>query len=93
MQHRRTVSDTPKPRKRGDVRRRTAPLRLHLVKLQAGVAAGSTTRSEGNVRAEWWALFASLEQFESCWADDPLRFADPLLFSQVQAKAEKLFDR
>lgn len=91
MSHRRTVPMALAPDQRSMVRgdRR----RVTLVRVQSGVAAGSTKRGERNVLAEWWALFETREQFHECCADDPVRFTDPLLFAQMKTEFDYVFDR
>jgi len=64
---------------------------VRLVKVRSGVAAGRTTRHP--THTEWWTLFRSREQFETCAADDALRFRDPLLFTQIKAQLDDVFDR
>lgn len=64
---------------------------IRLVKVRSGVAAGHTTRHPTD--AEWWTLFRTRDQFDACTADDPMRFRDPLLFTQIKAQLDDLFDR
>jgi hypothetical protein len=78
--------------------RPTAPARdlshrcqVRLVKVRSGVAAGRTTRHP--THTEWWTLFRTRDQFDACAADDPTRFRDPLLFTQIKAQLDDLFDR
>jgi hypothetical protein len=64
---------------------------VRLVKVRSGVAAGRTTRHP--THTEWWTLFTTRDQFDACVADDPMRFRDPLLFTQIKAQLDDLFDR
>ena len=66
---------------------------VSFVRLRSGVAAGSTKRGSGNARTEWWSLFMTREQFHASCADDTLRFADPLLFAEMKAEFDHVFDR
>ena len=90
MSFRRTALVVPAPPRRSEVR--TGPWRLRFVRLRSGVAAGSTRHRQGKVGAESWALFMTHEQFRSCWEDDPLRFADPALFTEVTTAFDRAFD-
>jgi hypothetical protein len=68
------------------------PWRTSLVRVGAGVAAGSAKRGNGNARSESWTMFMTREQFDACCAEDPLRFTDPLLFAQFKTEFEHVFN-
>lgn len=93
MPHGSTVSMAFAPDRRSMVRGESGRRRLTLVRVQSGVAAGSRTRGERNVVAEWWALFETREQFQECCADDPVRFTDPLRFAQLKTEFEHVFEQ
>ena len=69
----------------------STPIRTSLVRVEAGVVAGSAKRGTGNARSETWTMFMTAEQFDTCCADDPLRFTDPLLFAQLKTEFEHVF--
>lgn len=81
----RTTRQSAHPRDRRD------GCQVRLIKVRSGVVAGRTTRQP--THTEWWTLFRSREQFDACAADDPLRFRDPLLFKQIKAQLDDVFDR
>jgi hypothetical protein len=81
------------PQQPAHARERPERCQVRLVKVRSGVAAGRTRRSGQTVRSEWWTVFQTREQFAACAADDPLRFADPLLFGQFKSEAEDVFQR
>lgn len=64
---------------------------VRLIQVRSGVAEVRTRQRGPSIRSECWTLFHSREQFDECAADDPLRFADPLLFGQLKAEADHVF--
>lgn len=69
------------------------PLGICLVNVPAGVAAGHVQPLGGNAQLEWWALFVSHEQYDSCAERDPLRFAEPVRFARINREFNHVFDQ
>jgi len=91
MSERSPATLPPTTRPAAHLRHRSDRCQVRLVKVRSGVVAGRTTRHP--THTEWWTLFSSREQVETCSADDPLRFRDPLLFTQIKAQLDNVFDR
>ena len=92
MPHRSTAVSLHSPQANDSAPDRPDGCQIILVKVRSGVAAGSTRRGGGIVLAEWWTLFETREQFDACAADDPLRFTDPLLYGQIKAEFDHVFN-
>lgn len=65
--------------------------KVRLINARAGVAECRTRTRGKTARTEQWTVFETPEQFDGCAADDPLRFADPLMFGRINAEAEAAF--
>ena len=62
--------------------------RVILVGISSGLAAGRNQHLKGNAQIEWWSLFTTVDQLDTCLADDSLHFRDPVLFAQVKRELE-----
>jgi hypothetical protein len=91
MSERSPIAPSPTTRQAAHPRDRPDRCQVRLVKVRTGVATGRTTRHP--THSEWWTLFRSRDQFDACAADDPMRFRDPLLFTQIKAQLDDVFDR
>jgi hypothetical protein len=67
--------------------------RLSIARVGCGVVTGRLHRGRGNAQTAVWALLRHRRQVEAFAAHDPLRFDDPLLFSQARKALEHVFDR
>ncbi len=92
MSYRATARKGSVSRQRTAARDPGAPVRTSLVRVDAGVVAGSARRGNGNARSESWTMFMTKEQFDACFVDDPLRFTEPLLFAQFKTEFEHVFN-
>ena len=67
--------------------------RLSIARVGCGVVTGRLRHGRGNAHSAVWALLRNRRQVEAFTAHDPLRFDDPLLFSQARKVLEHVFDR
>lgn len=67
--------------------------RLTLIGVTSGVAAGRVMPRKGNAQVEWWTMFTTLDQFDTCLTSGLLRFGDPILFAQLRREFEHVLDR
>ena len=79
-------------REQGSNGERADARKVALVGVSSGIAAGRRLHVKGNAQVEWWTLFTSLDQFDTCLTTDPLRFGDPILFAQVRREFEHVFN-
>ena len=66
---------------------------VQLVRVAGGVAAGRVLAAKGNARVECWTLLTSLDQFDACLGNGPLRFCDPLLLQKLRREFEHVLNR
>jgi hypothetical protein len=67
--------------------------RVCIAAVSSGVVAGRMRRGDCNAHTDAWSLFQTAEQFDTCMAHDPLRFADPLMYLQVNKEFQHAFDQ
>jgi hypothetical protein len=67
--------------------------RMSIARVGCGVVTGRLLRGRGNAHTAVWSLLRHRRQVEAFAAHDPLRFDDPLLFSQARKALEHVFDR
>ena len=80
------------PQVRSELRTRDDRWRVSVSRVGTGVVTGRMERRAGNVHADAWLLFRSRTEFESALAQDPLRFAEPLMTLQLQQEFDHVID-
>lgn len=61
---------------------------IGFVGTSAGIAAGYQLQIKGNAQVEWWTMFTTLDQLDTCLTTGPLRFENPILFAQFRRDLE-----
>lgn len=87
----RSTAAPARPQSHALAEERSQQCRIRLINARSGVAECRMRTRGKSSRTERWTVFETHEQFDACAADDPLRFADPLMFGRLNAEAEAAF--
>ena len=81
------------PAIRNEIRTRDDRWRLSITGVDTGVVTGRMRLGGGNAHTDVWSLFHNREQYEAFAANDPLRFAEPLMLVQAKKEFHHAFDQ